>query len=130
MFLRQILVLPSVLTIYQQIVPRLDFANLVPASLEMIPAMVNAWRNSRFLDGLRYIEAVLRCDAAGFKATDFDRQICKNCFAFLVLPIDPMIHSFPVHLYLQTSTWQKFWNNSHYRISEFFAPRLMVIEVT
>jgi hypothetical protein len=45
------------------------------------------------------IAAVLGCDVAAFKESEVGGERCKNGFGFLVMPIDPSLTSFPVHLY-------------------------------
>jgi hypothetical protein len=95
-FISQLFVLPSVSTTYQQVGPRLKFMGDCLASLQKIPQIVTAWRRSRSIDADQSIDAVLGCDAAAFKESEIDGKRCKNCFAFLVMPIDPNIPCFPI----------------------------------
>jgi hypothetical protein len=69
-----------------------------------IPRIVAKWRTEMKLGDV-VVEAVMGVDAASFAPTrlEIDGPYVKYCFLFLIMPIDPTLSNFTVHLLPQES---------------------------
>lgn len=102
-YVKRLIRMPAVSTIYERIGPRLNLMKSNLGSLTSLSEIVTEWQISRGIDPDLVIDAVLGCDAAKFQDAEINGLQCTDCFAFLVMPLNPTIPTFVVHLCPHTS---------------------------